>query len=419
MAQTPSTANSDNTITHLVPPNVIPPHPSKPYDLKRRKEQAPETASDPGPISIDPNIDPAIYDLDMLIRAGNIPHTREMELNLKALPASEASPPIAAPTSRFSLVSKPVATLPTLNAISATNNINMQPASSAKPVTIPRWLTDTIARLEAQTQQLQEELRDTRDEMSTKIRTLNDEMGKLREMQDKSAADTRTDLQTISSTVTQVVDKLATIDANAVALACEVKPNIPDLKPIAGKKRRGKKNLIAGGDGELVVINERDNMWNVSEIITILEHSPYTIRIQTGVRKSFLKAIGVNAPRDIRVLHPHPDGAQIKGDQIRPDFTKDWGDNSAWHALMVDYVAKNIQSIHPIVTAELLQQNKHRIFEQLHKIFKNYAKVYCDTNEIMLTSGAKSMGKPNAQITHCDGRKRTMSRSSSSRHGIH
>ena len=79
---------------------------------------------------------------------------------------------------------------------------------------------------------------------------------------------------------------------------------------------------------------------------------------------------------------------------------------------MVTYVANNIQSVQPMITAELFEENKASIFDQLHKIFKHYSKEYRDSNGITLTYGAKPKGKSSAQTTRQDGRKRTVSRRS-------
>lgn len=86
--------------------------------------------------------------------------------------------------------------------------------------------------------------------------------------------------------------------------------------------------------------------------------------------------------------------------------------NLAWHALMVTYVVNNIQSIQPMITAELFEEKKAGIFNQLHKIFKHYSKEYHDSNGITLTYGAKPRGKSSAQTTRWDGRKQMVSQQS-------
>jgi predicted nucleic acid-binding Zn-ribbon protein len=95
-------------------------------------------------------------------------------------------------------------------------------------------LTDTITRLEAEVQKLQEQLDDTKctiQVQSTEIKTLCVEMNALHEAQSqnkKEIADMHTNLQTISVAIMDVVGRLETINVNMNA---EAKPIVERMRP--------------------------------------------------------------------------------------------------------------------------------------------------------------------------------------------
>ncbi|KAG0698262.1 hypothetical protein DFH29DRAFT_878121 [Suillus ampliporus] len=197
---------------------------------------------------------------------------------------------------------------------SATNRQGAGTPNLTKPTTgtqavIPKWLTDTITRLE-------------------------NEMKALKEKQDET---------------TDIVDEQAR--------------EIDKLRSSEPSKYKA---------AQAVSDNSKDNIWN------------------TGVRKCFLKGIGVMKPSAIKTYHPHDDGVQIKGDQVWPDFSKDWNENASWHTHLVQYIKHNIRSCHPIVSQELLvSKTDEDILKQLHENFKYYAADYRSANKISLTTGKK------------------------------
>ncbi|KAG8221452.1 hypothetical protein J3R82DRAFT_1655 [Butyriboletus roseoflavus] len=221
---------------------------------------------------------------------------------------------------------------------------------------------------------------------------LHDEIATLHEAQGQNTKDMKeihTGLQSLSSMVTEVIGRLETINLNMASLS-DMKPVVAG-NPITEKKHWSKQSATNGEDSGVTFRNERDNVWNVNE---------------TAICQCFPKAIWIHVPYEINMFHPHPNRAQIKDNQIRPDFTKDWGDNSPWHALMVTYIMNNIQSVQPMITAKLFEEKKADIFGHLHKVFKHYAKEYRDSNGITLTyGGAKLKGKSSAQMLCQDARK--------------
>jgi hypothetical protein len=127
-----------------------------------------------------------------------------------------------------------------------------------------------------------------------------------------------------------------------------------------------------------------------------------------GVHKCFLKGIGVTKPSAIKAYHPHNDGIQIKGDEVRPDFSKDWSKNTSWHTHLIQYIKHNIRSCHPIVSQELLASKMDEdILKHLHEIFKYYAAEYCSANKISLTTG-KVKGKVDSWVARREARKRAV-----------
>jgi hypothetical protein len=127
-----------------------------------------------------------------------------------------------------------------------------------------------------------------------------------------------------------------------------------------------------------------------------------------GVRKCFLKGIGVTKPSAIKAYHPHNDGIQIKGDEVRPDFSKDWSENASWHTHLIQYIKHNIRSCHPIVSQELLaSKTDEDILKRLHENFKYYAAEYRSANKISLTTG-KVKGKVDSRVARREARKRAV-----------
>jgi regulator of replication initiation timing len=231
---------------------MLPPHPPQSYDsllpkhqqyaaLQRFAEAPEERAATPSPIpflesvaearqitsAFDPNtcLDPAIIESDALVASIAKKNPRPVqELRQHATMTPDQSNPEASsivPASRFSLASKAITTRP---------NVTARQAPSTAPA---KWLTDTITRLEAEVQKLQEQLDDTKctiQVQSTKIKTLRVEMNALHKAQSqnkKEIAGTHTNLQTISAAVTDVVGRLETIDVNMNA---EAKPIVERMR---------------------------------------------------------------------------------------------------------------------------------------------------------------------------------------------
>jgi hypothetical protein len=200
---------------------MLPPHPPQSYDsllpkhqqyaaLQRFAEAPEERAATPSPIpflesvaearqitsAFDPNtcLDPAIIESDALVASIAKKNPRPVqELRQHATMTPDQSNPEASsivPASRFSLASKAITTRPNVTArqapstapANAKNAINTLSIQSGKPAVIPKWLTDTITRLEAEVQKLQEQLDDTKCTIhvqSTEIKTLRVEMNAL------------------------------------------------------------------------------------------------------------------------------------------------------------------------------------------------------------------------------------------------
>lgn len=103
-------------------------------------------------------------------------------------------------------------------------------------------------------------------------------------------------------------------------------------------------------------------------------------------------------PSTIKAYHPHNDGIQIKGDEVWPDFSKDWSENASWHTHLIQYIKHNIRSCHPIVSQELLASKMDEdILKCLHENFKYYAAEYHSANKILLTTG-KVKGKVDSWV---------------------
>ncbi|KAG1841926.1 hypothetical protein DFJ58DRAFT_856154 [Suillus subalutaceus] len=238
--------------------------------------------------------------------------------------------------------------------VSAANKQGAGTPSLTKPTTgtravIPKWLTDTITRLENEMKALKEK----QDEATDII----DEQG--REIDKLHVEKARTLLDSVSSNVDVIT------------------------KSLEGSSEPSKSKTA-----QAVSDNSKDNIWN------------------TGVRKCFLKGIGVTKPSAIKVCHPHDDGVQIKGEQVRPDFSKDWSENALWHTHLVQYIKHNIRSCHPMVSQELLaSKTDEDILKRLHENFKYYAAEYRSANKISLTTG-KVKGKIDSQVAHREARKR-------------
>ncbi|KAG1841925.1 hypothetical protein DFJ58DRAFT_856149 [Suillus subalutaceus] len=247
--------------------------------------------------------------------------------------------------------------------VSAANKQGAGTPSLTKPTTgtravIPKWLTDTITRLENEMKALKEK----QDEATDIIDEQGREIDKL-----------RLELQMLHNGHNQLGEDVE--KSTHVTRFCLLK---------CRRSSEPSKSKTA----QAVSDNSKDNIWN------------------TGVRKCFLKGIGVTKPSAIKVCHPHDDGVQIKGEQVRPDFSKDWSENALWHTHLVQYIKHNIRSCHPMVSQELLaSKTDEDILKRLHENFKYYAAEYRSANKISLTTG-KVKGKIDSQVAHREARKR-------------
>ncbi|KAG2130248.1 hypothetical protein DEU56DRAFT_914878 [Suillus clintonianus] len=196
----------------------------------------------------------------------------------------------------------------------AANLTRTEPIAGAR-VAIPKWLTDTITRLEHELKSQRQKLEEAGDiiheqaeelvELRHQVTILHDAQNQLEDEVDKS----RTSLESLSS-------------------------NVDVIKKTLQSSTESSKSKAA----QAISDNSKDNIWN------------------SGVRKGFLKAIGITKPSAIREYHPHVNGSQIDGDQVRPDFSKDWSDNASWHIHLVQYVRMKIFSDAYMKTSNIMLQ---------------------------------------------------------------
>ena len=283
----------DAVTAYLIPPGTIPPHPPQSYDSilpthlqYSAYQQSAEPLEEPprsptptitasgtetNPEASDACIDPAIVlDSDLLI--ASLAKAKPGQQPGASRQPNDAVPMRSTPASRFSLTtSKPNFAIPsnlTVPNLQAPPNgpKSIQSASNGRAAAIPRWLTDAITRLEAEARRLQEEVDNTRHtikDQNVEMKALRDEIATLHEAQGQNTKDVgeiRTGLESLSSTVTEVVGRIDTINAAPLG---DVKPIV--AKPITTKKRRGKESATGENSG-MTFINERDNTWNVSKV---------------------------------------------------------------------------------------------------------------------------------------------------------
>ncbi|KAG0693989.1 hypothetical protein DFH29DRAFT_1006730 [Suillus ampliporus] len=369
-------------VAHLVPPESILPHPPQSFDamlpLDQRYDAYMRRSSGPADVPIDPALEaPHELDTPSLIQ-GYDPDTKRMPPPAanQSIPSTLVNAAIIQVKSPFDTLSTRLAGTNPFNMLSSTRersatpqNINslrgdQQPIDRVQELRIspnqplahepssPKWLTDTITCLENEMKALkekQDETTDIIDEQAREIDKLRLELQTLHDGHDQLGEDvekTRTLLDSVSSNVDVITKSLQ-----------------GSSEPSKSKAARA------------VSDNSKDNIWNM------------------GVRKCFLKAIGITKPSAIKTCHPHDNGVQIKGDQVRPDFSKDWNENASWHTHLVQYIKHNIRSCHPIVSQELLvSKTDEDILKRLHENFKYYAADYRSANKISLTTG-KVKGK--------------------------
>ncbi|KAG0693415.1 hypothetical protein DFH29DRAFT_1007306 [Suillus ampliporus] len=335
--ETSSAAHPTNqqavAVAHLVPPGSIPPHPPQSFDHMLPHHQRYDaymrpasTDPDPKPLEMKDTpsesnnipIDPAIREQESTIRSMELPrdHSTDIERippppakfnqSTRCAPANitkkslTTSAPSNNPFDVFSTGSRLESASPTSTVSSLTlsaalttpsrstsvapqlsagnRHVSVTPTesitSTRAAVVIPKWLTDTIRCLENDVKSHKEKLEETEDLLQEQTEELNE----LRQL-----------IATLRDDQTQLGED---VDKTRVSLD-SVCSNIDVITKSLQGSGEPSKVKVAHAAGE----NAKDNIWN------------------TGVRKTFLKAIGVMKASMIKEYHPHKDGSQIKGEQ--------------------------------------------------------------------------------------------------------
>ncbi|KIJ17989.1 hypothetical protein PAXINDRAFT_9076 [Paxillus involutus ATCC 200175] len=289
-------------------------------------------------------------------------------MNAELTPQTSSTSPEVSHTS--SLAPQPSVLSFSLNTLASDKRI---PPVAGRQSVLPRWLTDTVHRLESDVKRLQQKSDDAIDivkSQGAKIISLR-----------KALENLKLDQKKLQNDVDETLTSMESMKSNVEAVAVNVN-TLADSYKTSGKSSKA-------NAARTVAQHSKDNTWN------------------TGVRKCFLSAIGIMKANMVKTYHPHEDGAQIRGNQIRPDFTKDWNDNACWGAPMINYIRQNVRKCHPVLSEELVNsKTDDDILKRLHENFKHYANEYQSANGVSLTT-AKARSKPNAQHVHREARKRS------------
>ncbi|KIK78762.1 hypothetical protein PAXRUDRAFT_16701 [Paxillus rubicundulus Ve08.2h10] len=269
-----------------------------------------------------------------------------------------------------SLAPQPSVLLFLLNTLASDKRI---PPVTGRQSVLPHWLTDTVHHLESDVKCLQQKSDDAIDI----VKLQGAEIISLQ----KVLENLELDQKKLQNNVDETLTSMESMKSNVEAVVVNVN-TLADSYKTSGES--SKVNAT-----QTVAQHSKDNTWN------------------TGVRKCFLSAIGITKANMVKIYHPHEDGVQIRGNQIRPDFTKDWNDNACWGAPMINYICQNVRKCHPVLSEELVNsKTDNDILKCLHENFKHYTNEYRSANGVSLTT-AKARSKPNAQHVHREARKRS------------
>ena len=109
----------------------------------------------------------------------------------------------------------------------------------------------------------------------------------------------------------------------------------------------------------------------------------YFDQLQSGIRKAFLKAMGItdhtDLPHPLRpeglfwVQDPETDGGRL----LRPNWKISFANNSPWHKYLTEYVKKKAPDCWHLATKELMAKTSdRRILACLSTTFKTWATSY-------------------------------------------